>query len=135
MRCFIFLPSIRSAGSMAERLTTNQEVPGSTPGWIDFLCVTTPGTSLSTSFLFTYSPDHPCLDGNQGWFLRSRCYSASTSQVIPRSAVGSYIPIFVSHPLSAVCALAAAARRAGETASLIRSKAILHINYLSLSSR
>ena len=24
----------RSAGSMAERLTTNQEVPGSTPGWI-----------------------------------------------------------------------------------------------------
>ena len=23
-----------SAGSMAERLTTNQEVPGSTPGWI-----------------------------------------------------------------------------------------------------
>ena len=25
----------RSAGSMAERLTTNQEVPGSTPGWID----------------------------------------------------------------------------------------------------
>ncbi len=22
---------------MAERLTTNQEVPGSTPGWIDFL--------------------------------------------------------------------------------------------------
>lgn len=25
---------VRSAGSMAERLTTNQEVPGSTPGWI-----------------------------------------------------------------------------------------------------
>src|SRR5687768_3051140 len=25
----------RSAGSMAERLTTNQEVPGSTPGWIE----------------------------------------------------------------------------------------------------
>ena len=25
---------IWSAGSMAERLTTNQEVPGSTPGWI-----------------------------------------------------------------------------------------------------
>ncbi|KAK1779429.1 hypothetical protein QBC45DRAFT_138072 [Copromyces sp. CBS 386.78] len=27
--------STRSAGSMAERLTTNQEVPGSTPGWIE----------------------------------------------------------------------------------------------------
>ena len=23
---------------MAERLTTNQEVPGSTPGWIDSFC-------------------------------------------------------------------------------------------------
>ena len=23
---------------MAERLTTNQEVPGSTPGWIDIFC-------------------------------------------------------------------------------------------------
>lgn len=32
------LPSNRSAGSMAERLTTNQEVPGSTPGWIVSFC-------------------------------------------------------------------------------------------------
>ncbi|KHE78802.1 hypothetical protein GE21DRAFT_1054429 [Neurospora crassa] len=42
---------------MAERLTTNQEVPGSTPGWIEFvflLLLPTPRKSYTTSTLFRF---------------------------------------------------------------------------------